>query len=508
MTLAATVTEAARRFGPAPALVTETGWALSYAELDRASDEAAVGLARRGLGPGAVLGLALPSGPDYVVAYAAAAKLGAVTVGVNPRLTAHERRGALARVDPALVLATDDLADGVPAEARTEGITAPGADGGQPLAAVRVPDEAPPPLPSDPDRLVALVLTSGTTGAPKAAEFTAGHLDAVTRADVGDRWGGGGPMLASTQMAHVGFMTKLAWYLRLGGRLCLLERWRPEAVLATIAEHRITSLGGVAPQLALLLRSDAFDAHDVSCVQAIIMGGAASPPALVAEARRRFGAAYSIRYSSTESGGVGTGTAFDADDDEALHTVGRPRAGVEVVVGTVDDHGRLDAVPTGEVGEVLVRSPTVMRGYHDDPEATAATLAGGWLRTGDLGRLDDRGLLRLAGRSSEMYVRGGYNVHPQEVESVLASHPDVAEVAVVPRPDPVMGDIGVAVVVVRPGATPPGLEDLRRFAGDRLAAWKLPEAVRTVDELPLTGMQKLDRRALATRIAQDADDRA
>jgi acyl-CoA synthetase (AMP-forming)/AMP-acid ligase II len=228
-------------------------------------------------------------------------------------------------------------------------------------------------------------------------------------------------------------------------------------------------------------------------VTTIIMGGAASPPALVREARERLGAAYSIRYSSTESGGCGTGTAFDADDDEALFTVGTPRGGIEV--GICDDEA--GPLPDGEVGEVWLRSPTAMAGYWRDDETTAATLVDGWLRTGDLGAIDERGNLRLAGRTKEMFIRGGYNVYPAEVEAVLADHPLVREVVVVPRPDDVMGELGVAVVVPVDAAKPPTLEDLRGFAEGRLARYKLPEAIRVVDEIPLTPMQKVDRRALA-----------
>ena len=220
------------------------------------------------------------------------------------------------------------------------------------------------------------------------------------------------------------------------------------------------------------------------------MGGAPSPPALVEEARRRFDAAYSIRYSSTESGGLGTGTAFDADDDEALHTVGRPRPGIEVALRDDEDAD----VAAGEVGEVCLRSPAVMSGYWNDPEATAAALVDGWLHTGDLGRIDGAGCLVLAGRKKEMFIRGGYNVFPMEVEGVLADHPGVADVAVVPAPDDVMGEVGVAVVVPADPAAPPTLDDLRAHAGERLAHHKQPERLLLVDELPLTAMQKLDRR--------------
>lgn len=526
MTVAATVREAARRFGDRAAVVAAEGWSLSFDELDRRSDEVAAGLAAdHGIGDEDLVALVLPSSPDYLVAYAALAKVGAVTAGVNPRYAPPERAAVLAVADPKLVITTTDLAvdalggrDGRSAARSTaEQVDREAAEGGsrtvvivEPatgpadvLSTLAHPGAVPPPIDdTDPDRLVAVVFTSGTTGTPRGAVFANRELAAVTAADLGDRaeeWGGGGAMLASTELAHVGAMTKWPTWLRLGASVHLLARWRAADVLRTVAESHMTTVGGVAPQVALMLRHPDFDRFDLSSVRAIVMGGAASSPDLVREARRRFHAAYSIRYSSTESGGIGLGTAFDADDDEALHSVGRARGEVEVRVR--DEDGR--PLPAGEVGELELRSPTMMRGYWRDPEATAAALVDGWLRTGDLARIDEGGLVRLAGRRKEMFIRGGYNVYPMEVEAVLNDHPAVAEIAVVARPDPVMGEIGVAVVVPVDAPSPPSLAELRSFGRDRLAAHKLPEAVRVVEELPRTAMSKIDRQALTADQHQD-----
>jgi acyl-CoA synthetase (AMP-forming)/AMP-acid ligase II len=465
---------AGKRFGKRAAFVDPDGTPLSYADLDARSDRVAAGMIRAGVRPGDVVALTLASDTAYVIAYVAAAKLGAVTAGVNPRLTPPEQDRCLAVAGPALVIGDADEVR------RLE-------SGGS--------VDLPPP---DPDRPVALVFTSGTTGAPKGAWFTGQQLAAVSRLDTGGAWADPDasptPMLAGTQFAHVGFMTKLPWYLQIGSTTHVLARWRAADVLDLVERERMPTIGGVAPQVALLLQVPDFDQRDLSCVQSLIMGGGPSPPALVVEARRRFGAGYSIRYSSTESGGVGTGTALDAPDREALHTVGRPKPGVELRI--TDDDGR--NVPDGEVGEVQLRSGAVMAGYWNDPESTAAALdPEGWLRTGDLGRIDGSGCLVLAGRRSEMYIRGGYNVHPLEVEAVLSRHPAVAQVAVVARPDDVMGEIGVAVVVPSDPQVPPTLADLRSAAAGELAGHKLPEALSVVDALPLTAMQKIDRRALA-----------
>ncbi len=493
------VAEAARRFGDRPAFVAEDGTSCTYADLDRAADEAASGLARRGVRPGDVVALSLPSDTTYAVAYVALARLGAITVGINPRLVTAERATALDVVGPRLVLATEALAAGIGDDFQTE-LVAATASGARALAELRT-DAVAPPAPTDPDGPVAIVLTSGTTGQPKGAVFADRQLAAVTRYDLGPNaertWDGGGPMLAGTQFAHVGFMTKLPWYVRTGATLHLQDRWRAADVLDVVERTRMRAIGGVAPQIALMLRDARFDERDLSAVQALVVGGGPSSPALVTEARRRFDAAYSIRYSSTESGGVGTGTAFDADDHEALHTVGRPRPGMGLDVR--DEDGR--PLPVGEVGEVCLRSDAVMSGYWHAPEATAAALRDGWLHTGDLGYVDDHGLLVLSGRAKEMFIRGGYNVYPMEVEAVLEQHPAVRQVAVVPRPDPVMGELGVAVVIPADPARPPTLDDLRAFGSQHLSHHKLPEELRLVDDLPLTSMQKLDRRTLAAGLA-------
>jgi acyl-CoA synthetase (AMP-forming)/AMP-acid ligase II len=494
--LGESVRTAAHRFGDRTAVVAPDGWHLSYRDLDRCSDEVAAGMAAHGVRPGDVVALLLPSSPDYLVAYAAAAKAGAVTAGINPRLAPPERAALLQLAEPALVVGTAALLDGAVSDQRVvEAVVAHAPDGV--IAPLRdTPSgSAAEPAAGDP---VAIVFTSGTTGTPRGAVFTNRHLAAVAELDAGPRLRGGGPpggaLLASTELVHVGVMTKLGWYLALGHTLHLLRRWRAADALRVIAGERITTVGAISAQVALMLRQPDFDAFDLSAVQAIVAGGGPSPPALVREARARFGAAYSIRYSSTESGGVGTGTAFDADEEEALHTVGRPRDGVAVQVRDAD----AAPVGPGETGTVWLRSPAVMAGYWRDAAATRAALAAGWLRTGDLGVIDDRGCLRLVGRDGDVFIRGGYNVHPQHVEAVLAEHPMVAEVVIAPRPDPVLGEVGVAVIVAR--GTPPGLEALRAFAAPRLARHELPDDLLVVPGLPRTAVDKVDRRRLAAML--------
>ncbi len=478
--LGRTVVEAARRFGDRVAVVGPNGLGLTYQQLDQRSDEAAAWLGAQGLRAGDVVALVLPSSPEYLVLQCAASKAGVAHGGVNPRLSADERETALDVLGPALTVGTADLLsrDGVVIDVAEKEADV--------CRAVRRDGVSPDPRPRGADDPSAVVLTSGTTGRPRAAVFGDRQLDAIRRMDAGDEWGGGGPLLVSTELCHVGVATKLTWYLRRGSTLHLLRRWRAADALDVIERERVTSVGGISSQFALLLREPDFDDRDLDHVTALIAGGGPSSPGLIDEARRRFGAPYSVRYSSTESGGIGCGTAFDADDEEALHTVGRPRPGVDVRIG--------------EDGRVLLRSDAVMARYHGDPDATAETLVDGWLRTSDVGHLDDRGCLVLEGRAADSWVRGGHNVFPEPVEAALSTHPLVAEVAVVPVLDDVMGHVGLAVVVPRDPGRPPALADLRSHAGGDLARWELPEAVHIIGDLPRTGVDKVDRRALRSLV--------
>jgi acyl-CoA synthetase (AMP-forming)/AMP-acid ligase II len=488
--LGSAVRGAAERFGDRAVMVGR-GVTLTYAELDRRADHLAAGLGSHGLGPGDVVASVLPSGPEWLVLAVAADRAGAVLASASPALAPPERSALVELADADLVVADAGLVDGLSLR-REVAVLEPG---GLATELAR-PGAALDERPEDPDRITTICFTSGTTGRAKGAVFRERHLRAVQQLDLGPDpgWDGGSPMIASTQFAHVGMALKLPWYVRRGMTLHVLERWRADDALELLARERMPSLGVVAPQLALMLRSPLMETLDLSCVRTIVAGGAASPPALVEEARRRFGADYSIRYSSTESGGVGLGTAFDAPDAEALHTIGRPRPGVEA---RVTGEGDL-ALPAGEVGELQLRSAAVMDGYWRDPDATAAALTpDGWLRTGDLARVDATGCFVLAGRRTDMYIRGGYNVFPLEVEAVIGDHPGVASVAVVPRPDDVLGEVGVALVVpVDPGRAPT-LDELRAHGSDRLARHKLPEDLVLVDHLPLTTVSKVDRAAAA-----------
>ena len=480
---------AAQRFGMTPAYISPAGWPLSYQELDQISDEVASGLSARGLKLGDVVSLLLPPGLEYLVSYVGAAKIGAITAGVNYRLTANEQLAILNNADPKLVITTvggDSF--GFPAVELTE------ADSLNNLSAeIREPDSAPEILSSDPNRPVAIIFTSGTTGTPKGALYCNRQLEFITQTDVGDNWGGGTLSFTGTSFAHLGFMTKLPGNLKRGGTSFIMKTWSAKSALDLIAREKMVTIAGVPAQIALMLRHPDFDQYDLTSVQNIIVGGGPVTPGLAENARKMFGARLATRYSCTEAG-IGLGTSFDDPEEDAILSVGHPLAAVSLRV--IDES--LNDVESGETGEIALRSHAVMSEYWRDPKATAAMFTpDGFIRTGDLGWIDEQGRVRLVGRSKEMYVRGGYNVYPVEVEAVLSTHPDIANVVVIPQSDPVMGEVGVAFVTPRAGRPVVTLADLHRHAGEQLARYKLPAAILKIDDLPLTAGEKTDRAALA-----------
>lgn len=452
---------------------------LTFAEWDRAADGVAAFLAAQGVVPGDVVALLVPSSIDYAVCYQAAMRLRAITTGVNTRLGPPEIASILERTQPRVVIRETDL-DAV----RAAYTRAPRAD-----------------LPAaEPDDAVAIVWTSGTTGMPKGAVFDHRNLQAVAV--------GAGAMgapfdvrLAPLPFAHVAFMSR-PWEEIENAITTVITPtpWSAADALQLMARERVTVGQGVPTQWRLVLDHAEFATSDLTSLRIAGTGAATVPPELVREMESRLGCPVVIGYTSTEAA-ITTGTVPGDSPEVISQTVGRKRVNVELEV--VDDDGR--ACPVGVVGRVRCRSGAVMRGYWRDDERTAEVLGSqGWLTTGDLGRLDERGYLTLVGRRSEMYIRGGYNVYPAEVERALSEHPAVAQIAVLGVPDPVLGEIGAAFVVPGPDG-PPDLADLRAFCKLALADYKSPDRLVLVHALPVTSVGKVDKRALAEDAALGRD---
>ena len=477
---------AAAEFGDRDAYVEANGDRLTFGQWNDAADGTAAAFLELGVGVGDVVTLILPSCIDYAICYQAAMRLGAITSGINPRLGPDEVASILHRSRPRIVISEDDrtILEGEYLHlTRSELLT---------LRALGRPARLPSP---DPDRPVAVVWTSGTTGVPKGAIFDHRNLAAVS-VGAGSLRAPFDRRISSTPFAHVAYMVHISEEIEYAISTVIPPTpWRASAVLELMARERVTVGQGVPSQWRLLLDAPEFDGTDLSNLRICGTGAAPAPPSLIIEMQERLGCPVVIGYASTESA-IATGSMPGDRPELIASTVGRARSNVRVRV--VDEDG-LD-MPPGTFGSVLCQSAAMMRGYWEDPEVTASVLnADGWLDTGDIGSLDEDGYLTLIGRRTEMYLRGGYNVYPAEVERVLSGHPSVSQVAIVAKADPVLGQIGVAFVVPTRGEDNPTLAQIREWTLKSIANYKAPDIVTLVSELPLTSVGKVDKRALSDR---------
>jgi acyl-CoA synthetase (AMP-forming)/AMP-acid ligase II len=476
---------------------------VTYGWLDRAADGFAATLLDRGVHHGDVVVLLVPSSIKFAACYLGALRVGAITSAINLRLGPAEQASIIARTDPKVTVVGDGA---VVPDGPNPGWVLPVTDLKEAFGAdppVRLPRLAT----TDP---TCVVWTSGTTGAPKGAVYDHEAQAAISR-NIGVLTEPGDRRLVVLPFPHVGYMTRMWDELDNTTTIVLAgEPWSATETLRLIREERITMGTGVPTQWQLLLEHPDVETTDFSRLRVTGIGAAAIPPELVHRMREVLGCPVITRYTSTEAG-VTTSTAIADSPEVVATTVGRPAPDVELRV-TAPPIDRAEERPhdleeeqrevePGEVGEILCRSPAMMRGYWRDPELTATVVdADGWLHTGDLGFVGDDENLRIVGRLKEMYIRGGYNVYPAEVEGILSEHPDVARAAVVGAPDPVLGEVGVAFVVPdTSGDRELTLDGVRAWCRERIADYKAPDRLVVVDDLPVTSMLKTDKRALEQR---------
>jgi acyl-CoA synthetase (AMP-forming)/AMP-acid ligase II len=305
--------------------------------------------------------------------------------------------------------------------------------------------------------------------------------------------------LMPTPFAHAGYMAKMWEQIAFAMTVVIPPTpWTAPAMLRLMTQERINVAAGVPTQWDKLMALADVDMGDFSFIRVCVAATAPVPPDLARAVTSRIGRPLIVRYATTESPSI-SGTRA-GDPPEILYlTVGRPQRGVEVQI--VDERGV--PRPRGDVGRIRLRSPGMMRGYWRDPQRTAEAISeDGWLSTGDLGWVDEKGNISLAGRIGEMYIRGGYNVYPIEVERRLREHQDIEDAAVVGVGAPVIGEIGVAFVVARVGAASFSLEMARSWVQEALADYKAPDELYVMDALPRTAMMKVDKATLG-RMAKE-----
>jgi len=472
--------------GPAVADVTAR---LDHDQFRAAVAATAATLAARGIGRGDVVAAVLPNRIELVVTMYAAWQLGAALTPVNPALTEDEVSYQLTDGEAKIAVVdtgSAQLVSGVPTiDAAEIPLTAYGETSG---------DLAGPAA----DDLALLIYTSGTTGRPKGVQLDHANLSAMTDALNGhlnltaaDR------AMLILPLFHVNaIMLSVVAPLASGGSSLILPRYDARTFWSTVEAERPTYFSAVPAIYVFLSALPAEVKPDVSSLRFAICGAAPMPPSAIVDFEQRYGVPIVEGYGLSESSVALTVNPLDGP--RKAGTVGKPLAGIEVAV--MDDDGTL--LPSGQDGEVVARGATIMRGYLGKPVETAAALKDGWLHTGDVGHFDQDGYLKLVDRKKDLIIRGGENISPSEVEAVLATHPAVLEVAVVGRPDPIMGEEPIAFVVAAAGTTPDAAELLDTVRAV-LAKFKVPKDIRFVDSLPRNAVGKVTKPALRELLAAE-----
>jgi acyl-CoA synthetase (AMP-forming)/AMP-acid ligase II len=512
MRLAPSLQAACERWPERPA-ITFRSRTLSYAELGRLVGNVAASYREIGIGPGDRVVCALPDRPEHVVAIGAAWACGAIHVGTDADLTGGELAWLAARTGAAALvllerLGGDDRIAAVRAASPATRLVVHG--DGDPASGAGAADEVlrfasltgdrggapvPPPFAFTDDDTALLLLTSGTTGRPKAIMESQPHCWAKMQffADA-FRPGPDDVHLVYLPIGHV-FGLRLALIALLsGGRLVLLDRFSPDEALRLVTDEKVTVLPGMPTHLRLIV--DRLDParHDVSSLRWAISAAATLPRPLAEQVYERLAPDLLFVYGCSEGF-----TTLTTDRQEILAgSVGRTVfAGPPgtAPAGTVEVAGPDGCpLPAGQIGEILFAARQPVRYWHDPPVATD-----GWYHTGDLGRLDGEGRLYLEGRLKELVNRGGLKVSPGEIETVLCRHPAVSDAAIVGTPDPVLGE-AICACIVASGSPAPSLEEVRSFLGSSLARHKLPDELCVLDRIPRTNIGKVERAALVRMI--------
>jgi long-chain acyl-CoA synthetase len=498
--------ESYARRGDYRALLYEGTWHRS-GELFERSRRIAAGLQELGVAPGDRVVVSMANCPEVGIIYQALWRAGAVVTPAMFLLPPADLRHVIADAGATAVITTPEFidkvltaVDGLECVRHVISTVADGQDALE-LSELEIAD-ARPIVPRDDDDLAALLYTGGTTGQARGVMLShanlffsgaAAHQAAYVR--------GLNRGLGTLPLSHAyGLLVTIsALHSPEPGIVVLLRWFDPDAFLNVVVEHRL-QVSAVVPSMLQILLGKPLEDYDLSSLRYVTSGGAPLAPEVQEEFTRRV-PSVSVRqgYGLTETAAL---ISTNPAGRERVGSVGLPVPGTEIRV--LDAQG--NEVPDGQEGEICARSPGVMRGYWNSPEATAEALEDGWLRTGDIGYRDEQGYLYILDRKKDLIIRGGFNVYPRDVEDALVEHPDVQMAGVVGRPSAVHGEEVVAFVAARPGATLEP-EALIGWARERIGGYKYPREVHLVDSIPLTPVGKIDRKTLRTRLPESGRSR-
>ncbi len=502
----------AARNPDAPAVVdTGTGERLTYAELDRRANQAGNMLLGLGVQPGDRVALLLPNCVPFLETFYGGAKVGAIIVLLNWRLVADELEYLLTDSGATVLVVSSDFAS-VAAELQRRGTTAVrnwvlvGEAGEGPHGAINyvaLRDAAAtesPEIGAGNDDVLCLCYSSGTTGRPKGAMLThEGQMWAIfSNLGSSEDFNLSGKYLLVMPMFHLGGLLPLEVAIFGGSTVIIMKSFDPNGVWDVVGRERVTSGLVVPAMLNAMLNVYDPAKHDLSSIRNLWCAAAPLPVTLIEQCMNK-GIGLLQTYGLTECGGPGT----ILGQDDATRKVGSSgKSYLLTDVKLVHPDGATCA--PGEAGELLIRARHVMKGYWNNPDATAAAIVDGWLHTGDVATMDDEGFVTIQDRIKDMIISGGENIYPAEIENVILSHPGVREVSVVAQPSDKWGESPLAVVVRADAAL--NEVDVLAWCNGKLARYKQPKSVQFVDEIPRNASGKALKRILRDRFPQPAPE--
>lgn len=459
----------------------------TYGRLRRDADAVARALAKRGLARGAAVGILSANRPEFLVAYFGIMRAGLCAVPINHKLPPETVRHIAADSAIRLIYADGERMALVP-----DGVPAVSFDDPGPAGYAASLDPGPwRPVEMGPDDAANVLYTSGSTGMPKGVPLM--HLAYVWMCGQYETLRpvvGGRPAIVAAPLFHMNALFFSKVLVRLGGTNVLMRRFTAAGFIRAIARHRVVMITSVPTMLALVVReAEELARADLSCVEYVYTGSAPLTQALADKIKAAFpGAAFQNGWGTTEAGPTGFGP----------HPEGKPRPDTAIGYPLPFCEVRLVDGPDDNQGTLLIRTPTTMPGYLNLPEQNARRLRDGWYDTGDVMRRDADGFFHFVGRADDMFVCGGENIYPGEVEKMLDRHEDVHQSLVVPVADEIKGQKPVAFVVPKPGRTPDEAA-LKAYALANGPAYAHPRRVILIDQMPLAGTNKIDRKALLQR---------
>ena len=468
------------------------GQDVSVTVADRRSNRLAHALAAKGAGHHARVAILLDNGLHSIPLDFACVKGGINRVPLNGRLSEDEHARMLENTGcEILVHGAEHAARAEALAARRAGLTLLSVDD---LLAMDVA-ETEPDVPVQPDDIILTLFTSGTTGTLKAAQHTQASYAAICRnlmlnlIDIRP----GDVMMHAASLIHASGVFVIPYWLR-GGTSVILPGFDPATYLADLKRHRATAINLVPTMLQMLLQQDAFQ-DEYPDLRQLIYGASPMPRPVIEAAMAAWGREkFWQYYGQTECPLCLAVLRPEDHDGDRLSACGQPA--IDMAIRLIDEQG--NDVAEGEPGEIAVRGPSMMAGYHDAPDLNAEMFTSdGWLRTRDIGQFDADGFLHLRDRTSDMIVTGGYNVYPREVEDALMAHPAVSECAVIGLPDDKWVEAVTATVVLSDEVSD---EELIAFVGERLAGYKKPRHILRIEAVPKTAIGKIDRKALRARL--------